>query len=89
MDKATHILKLVKEALSQMPPQVPQQQARKPETVVQFDSQTESPFAVVYSSFETLEDAISKQYTLTLQNGEGLVLDAVAMQKILKYKTLY
>jgi len=83
-----------------MPPQVPQQQARKPETVVQFDSQTESPFAVVYSergfsidgtrlSFETLEDAISKQYTLTLQNGEGLVLDAVAMQKILKYKTLY
>lgn len=96
MDKATRILKLVKETLGG----VPQQQVRKPETTVQFDSKTEAPFSVVYSergfsidgtrlSFETLEDAISKQYTITLQSGQGMVLDAVQMQKILKYKTLY
>ena len=90
------ILDLVKEAIGQ----APTQQVRKPETNVQFDAQTENPFVVTFSergfsidgtrlSFETLEDAISKEYTITLGSGEGRVLDAVLMQKILKYKTLY
>jgi hypothetical protein len=102
MEKAKHIFNLVKEALNQAPqaPQAPQQQERKSETNVQFDSQTEAPYLVTFSergfsidgirlSFETIEDAISKQYSITLQNGEGRLLDAVLMQKILKYKTLY
>ena len=99
MDKAKRILQVVKEALDQAQ-QAPQQQVRKPETTVQFDSQTESPFSVVFSergfsidgtrmSFETIEDAVSKQYTITLDNGQGRVLDGVLIQKILKYKHLY
>ncbi|MDG1949702.1 MAG: hypothetical protein P8J32_02665 [bacterium] len=99
MEKAKRILEVVKEALNQAP-QAPQQQQRKPETTVQFDSQSDAPFNVVFSergfsidgtrmSFETIEDAISKQYTITLDNGQGRVLDGVLIQKILKYKSLY
>jgi hypothetical protein len=64
---------------------------------VQFDKGTENPFVAEFSergflidgtrlSFETIEDALSKEYTLTLGNGTGRLLDAVKMQKILKYK---
>ena len=71
---------------------------RKP-TKVTFDKSSQ-PFEVVFSergfliedtrmSFEELETAISKKYNIVLNNGNGLVLDAVKMQKILKYKDLY
>lgn len=63
---------------------------------VRFEKST-NPFEVLFSergfkigntrlSFETIEDALSKNITLTLDGGNGLVLDAVRMQKILKYK---
>ena len=75
-------------------------QPRKPQTTVQFDSKTPNPFIVVFSergflidgtrmSFEALEDAISKEYDIILNKGNGIHLDAVRMQKILKYKDLY
>jgi hypothetical protein len=65
--------------------------------VVKFDTKTDHPFSVKFSergfavedtrlSFETLENALSKNYSITLNNGRGLVLDALKMQKILKYK---
>lgn len=96
MSKSQKIVSLVKEALAQQPAPV----QRKPETTVQFDSQTEQPFVVTFSergfsidgtrlSFEALEDALSKEYNITLASGQGIELDAVRMQKILKYKTLY
>ena len=72
---------------------------RKPTKVI-FDKSTGTPFEVVFSergfaiegtriSFEELETAISKNYNITLESGKGLALDAVKMQKILKYKDLY
>lgn len=96
MKNAEKIFELIKEAIGQ----APMQQVRKPETKVQFDSTTDSPFVVIFSergfsidgtrlSFEALEDALSKEYTITLDNGNGRLLDAVLMQKILKYKSLY
>jgi hypothetical protein len=68
----------------------------KPTKVV-FDKSTGNPFEVVFSergfdingtrmSFEELETAISKEYNIVLDRGQGIVLDAVKMQKILKYK---
>lgn len=64
---------------------------------VKFDTNTQVPFEVKFTergfsidgtrlSFEALENALSKNYTITLNNGKGLVLDAIRMQKILKYK---
>lgn len=72
---------------------------RKPTKVI-FDKSTGAPFEVIFSergfaiegtriSFEELETAISKNYNITLEGGKGLALDAVKMQKILKYKDLY
>ena len=40
-------------------------------------------------SFETIEQALSKNYNLKLDGGEGLELNQVRMQKIMKYKDLY
>lgn len=68
---------------------------KKKETIVKFDSKTKNPFNVSFSergflvgdtrlSFELLEMALSKGFNITLKN--GLVLDQVKMQKILKYK---
>lgn len=95
MDKniAENIMRLVNEALPQKP-------KRTGSTRVQFDTKTEAPWTATFSqrgfsidgtrlSFELLEDAISKNYVITLNSGQGLVLDAVKMQKILKYKDLY
>lgn len=95
MDKkiAEGIMRLVNEALPQKP-------KRKGSTRVQFDTKTETPWTAIFSqrgfsvegtrlSFELLEDAISKNYIITLKDGQGMVLDAVKMQKILKYKDLY
>lgn len=72
---------------------MPKRRAKK----VIFDKSTENPFEVVFSergfligetrmSFEDLETAISKNYSIVLNGGKGLQLDAVKMQKILKYK---
>lgn len=69
-------------------------------TKVIFDKSTGTPFEVIFSergfsvdgtrlSFEDLETAISKEFNIVLQNGKGVALDAVKMQKILKYKDLY
>lgn len=66
-------------------------------TVVLFDKGQEGEFRVKFSergflidgtrlSFESIEDAISKNYNIHLNGGQGIVLDAVRMQKILKYK---
>lgn len=64
---------------------------------VKFESKSGTPFEVLFSergfrindtrlSFEIIEDALSKNFIITLNNGDGLVLDAVRMQKLLKYK---
>lgn len=72
---------------------------RAKETIVTFDKST-NPFQVSFSergfeisgtrfSFEFLETAISKNVNIKLDNGNGVELDSVRMNKILKYKTLY
>ena len=64
---------------------------------VNFDAHTQQPFQVEFTergfligstrlSFEVIETALSKNFTITLDNGYGLVLDAIKIQKILKYK---
>lgn len=84
-------------------PNIAPTQAPRPKvkpTKVIFDKSTGAPFEVVFSergfaiegtrmSFEELETAISKNYNITLDSGKGLSLDAVKMQKILKYKDIY
>lgn len=71
---------------------------KKKDVLVRFDTKTNSPFVVKFTdrgflvgdtrlSFEIIEKAISKQFSLTLKN--GLVLTPVKMQKILKYKNRY
>lgn len=88
-----NIIRLIDEAIQNVP-------KRSGSTTVEFDTKTDKPWKAKFSqrgfsvegtrlSFELLEDAISKEYVITLGNGQGLVLDAVKMQKILKYKTLY
>ena len=69
------------------------------ETVVKFDKNT-SPYEVIFSergfevgdtrfSFEFIETALSKEINIVLKKGEGLILDSIKMEKILKYKDLY
>jgi len=66
-------------------------------TVVQFNKGKEDQFRVKFSergfavegtrlSFELLDIAISKNFNLTLEGGNGLELDHVKMQQILKYR---
>ena len=68
--------------------------------LVKFDQDTQRPFDVKFTergfaiegtrlSFEAIENALSKNYTITLNNGKGLMLDAIKMQKILRYKGNY
>ncbi len=86
--------------LPQPAPQLSQQpqtqNSQQPYSVV-FDNGQAGEFRVKFSergflidgtrlSFESLEDAISKNYNIHLNGGQGVVLDAVRMQKILKYK---
>lgn len=76
----------------------PKPKPKKREMVVRFDTNTPTPFTVKFTSrgfvvgntrlsFETIEKAISKQFSITLKT--GLVLTPVKMQKILKYKNRY
>lgn len=68
---------------------------QKKDLIVRFDTKTNFPFIVKFTdrgflvgdtrlSFDLIERAIAKQFSLTLKN--GLVLTPVKMQKILKYK---
>lgn len=72
-------------------------QPKKKTLIVNFDKSTKTPFQVKFTergfligetrlSFEFLEAALSKDVNIVLENGSGLVLDAIRMQKILKYK---
>ncbi len=71
--------------------------SKKKTLIVNFDKSTKTPFQVKFTergfligetrlSFEFLEAALSKEVNIVLENGTGLVLDAIRMQKILKYK---
>src|ERR1035437_902337 len=77
--------------------QAPQTPTSAKAYVVKFDTGTQRPYEVKFTergfaiegtrlSFETVEHALSKNYMITLNNGQGIVLDSVKMQKILKYK---
>jgi hypothetical protein len=68
---------------------------KKKELIVRFDANTASPFTVKFTnrgfligdtrlSFELLDKAISKNFSITLEN--GFILTPIKMQKILKYK---
>lgn len=83
-------------------PQAPAVMAPKPKRTVRvvFDKSSGKPFSVDFSergfsidstrlSFETIESALSKEFNITLNQGQGLVLDQVKMQKILKYKNRF
>lgn len=65
---------------------------------VRFNKGLENEYLVTFSergfligdtrlSFEEIESAVSKEYTITLK--DGTVLDAVKMQQILKYKDAF
>jgi len=65
--------------------------------IVKFDKNTQAPFDVKFTKrgfsidgtrlgFETIENALSKNYTITLGGGKGFVLNPIRMQQILKYK---
>jgi hypothetical protein len=73
-----------------------QVQKKKPVKVV-FDKSSSAPWEVIFSergflvgdtrlSFEEIKNALSKNYQIVLDRGNGLVLDAVKMQSILKYE---
>lgn len=90
------VYKLAKSIKEQAINQAPQQPKAQPFVVV-FDKGQQGEFRVKFSergflvdgtrlSFETVEEAISKGYFIHLNNGQGIVLDSVRMQKILKYK---
>lgn len=80
-------------------PTAPAPKQKTKETIVAFDKST-NPFEVKFSergfeidgtrlSFELLETALSKDVNIVLDKGSGLVLDAIKMEKIMKYKDLY
>jgi len=65
---------------------------------VRFNKGMENEYIITFSergfligdtrmSFEEIENAISKEYTITLK--DGTILDAVKMQQILKYKDTF
>ena len=78
----------------------PQATAPAPESKdfkVVFDKSTGKPWEILVSqrgvlingtrfSFENLEIATSKKYNIVLDEGNGLVLDQVKLNKVLKYK---
>ena len=74
--------------------------AKKKTVRVMFDKSTGKPFYVDFSergfsingtrlSFELIESALSKEFNIVLEHGNGQMLDQVKMQKILKYKDRY
>lgn len=88
---------LIRRNFARMEEQEEGQDKPKKTVIVNFDKSTQQPFQVKFTergfligdtrlSFEILEVAISKEFNIVLNNGTGLVLDSVRMQKILKYK---
>lgn len=88
---------LIRRNFARMEEQEEGQEKPKKTVIVNFDKSTNQPFQVKFTergfligdtrlSFEILEVAISKEFNIVLNNGTGLVLDSVRMQKILKYK---
>jgi len=97
------IAKVMKEALggqgapAPQPPVVKKKTMMKPKAV-RFNKGLENEYVITFSergflvgdtrmSFEEIENAISKEYTITTK--DGTVLDSVKMQQILKYKDLF
>lgn len=91
-------IKTLHEGLEEIIQSAPEKPKAK-ETVVTFDKST-NPYQVTFSergfeikgtrfSFEFIETALSKDVNIVLEKGEGLVLDSIKMEKILKYKDLY
>ena len=69
----------------------------KPKSI-RFNKGLENEYIVTFSergflmddtrlSFEEIDNAVSKEYTITLKS--GTVLDAVKMQQIMKYENLF
>lgn len=82
-------------AQTQVAPVAPKRSSKA--IIVTFDSKTEKPWKVKFTergfsvegtrlSFELLDTAISKNFNIALNNGAGINLDAIKMQKILKYR---
>lgn len=80
------------------PMQAPAPKVKMKPKAVRFNGGTESEYVITFSergflvddtrlSFEEIQNAISKEYTMTLKG--GTVLDAVKMQQILKYKDTF
>ena len=76
----------------------PKQQVSAKPQAVRFNPGLENEYIVTFSergfliddtrlSFEEIENALSKEYTITLKS--GTVVDGVKMQQILKYKDKY
>jgi len=98
-----NIKEIIMEILKEQETQNPIPEVKKPKkTVVVFDKSTNNSFKVVFSqrgfvvndykdrlSFEDLENAIAKNYNIVLDHGNGINLDVIKMNKILKYKNLY
>ncbi|MEK6829584.1 MAG: hypothetical protein AABY15_05690 [Nanoarchaeota archaeon] len=70
----------------------------QPQKGVRFNKGLENEYVVTFSergflisgtrmSFEEIENALSKEYTITLK--DGMVLDPVKMQQIMKYKNAF
>jgi hypothetical protein len=88
---------IIKRKFARMEEQEEPTIGKKKSLIVNFDKSTKAPFQVKFTergfligktrlSFEFLEAALSKELNIVLENGAGLVLDAIKMQKILKYK---
>lgn len=78
--------------------QAPAQQVSSKPKMIRFNKGLENEFTALFSqrgfsigdtrmSFEEIEMALSKEYTIILK--DGTVLDAVKMQQIMKYEDLF
>lgn len=74
--------------------------AKKKSYRVKFDTKTQTPWEALFTergfkigdtriSFEDIDTALSKNYIIILDGGQGLTLDAIKMQKILKYRNRF
>lgn len=98
MGENKNIKDLIKEAVTSFMEQDINPTPSKEATIVKFDSSSPAPWEVKFTergflidgtrlSFEELEHALSKDYSIELNS--GMKLNAVKMQAILKYKNLY
>lgn len=91
-------IKILSEKIEQVANAAVEAQAEKKKPVkVVFDKSSAAPWEVIFSergflvgetrlSFEEIKNALSKNYQIVLDAGNGLVLDGVKMQSILKYE---